>query len=351
MGRRGVAGQRGTAATSACAHARRALCRLVLAGAFCLVGWAALAVVDADSAAAGERSAGGVKLGGAVSDVVRNTAERGTAGAEARPAPDGAGSAQRAGTRDRGEGNDAERTASPPTRSERGKQHRAASLHHAAGTVDSATEAPGDVAGDGVEQPADRPGGSAEDTVAAVVEQTAAPMATAVDRVSKPLRQARDAFPEPDESLLPGSSLLPDAGAAEEPDHDAGADPSGIEQSSGFPAATGAVPVAGAAELAYVPRSQGQAGSVSGADRQLNSGGGRGHPGDAPRWPTGTGLPPSANTGTSTSTTSGGAGQGAAASYLEHTGMTNEHDPLGIVCTTDCAVLLNDAMKPPVSPD
>lgn len=83
MGGRGVAGQWFSAAPSASARARGTICRLVLVGAFCLVGWVVLAVGDASSAAASEHPAGDRKLGGGVRDAARNTAEQVTADAKA----------------------------------------------------------------------------------------------------------------------------------------------------------------------------------------------------------------------------------------------------------------------------
>lgn len=314
MGSRGVAGQRATAVTSACAHARRTLLRLFIAGAFCLVGWAGLAVVDAGSAAASEHTAGGVGLDDAVSHTVRDVGR--ATGDEARqPARDQAEPAERGSELDAIKNLDG----------------------YVAEVVDRA----------GVRPPAD------EQPVSDPVRDTAGKVTVAGDELRDRLAEASEQFPEPEAPTLPGTGLLPGVGEPSDPPastpptvDDPGEDAGDESTPTREPRRQ---PVDVVTALGVTTTQPATAAGVNPHDRPVLRGD-PGMPDRAPVDPRDTGFP-AAGAGSAQSAGGGAASGAPLVCKTDSVEALPAHLLLGTACTSDDRVLVNDAKRPPISPD
>lgn len=292
MGRRGVAAQRRVAAVSACARARRMVARAILAGAFCLTGWAVLAVVDAAPAAASERPAAEHRLNPTgIADVARDTAHRVTSKAH---------------------GLRAER----PDRTAATEESR-----------------PSDRLRDGLAQHEERLDDSP------VVERLRA--------AGDSLAERADTLPAPDGSVLP--DLLPDGTLPQQPDDQGDEDADQpAEQQPGVDVVPLPVAAADGGQSMPVPvRAESRTTQERVTQRALDT---EPEVPYAPLLPKQLGLPFTASTGSSSSTGSG-AGSAPVASLGKAANATATNTPLILPRAPRGPTVSNDAVKPPISPD
>ncbi|MQA06000.1 MAG: hypothetical protein GEV07_25885 [Streptosporangiales bacterium] len=324
MGRRGVAAQRNAAAVSACARARRTIGRLLIAGAFCLAGWAVLAVFDASPVAASERPAAEHRLDPTtIADAARATADRATSATQHRDA-----------------GDHRETAATEESRPSEAVADRIADTGDRdrprlkdAPVIETLRDAGDELAPSGVECP--KPDSSV---------------------CPKP---DSSVWPKPDDSVWPDEwptepvwphELLP--GASEQPGEEPG---DGLQpeagQSAVVPGAVAEVPGAAAGDSmsAYVSRSLPTAATPHREQSVQTNDAERRSP-QLPSWPGQLGLPYAANTGPSSSVQTG-AGNAPVATLGAVPGTAAAGTPLVLSSAPRGPTLSNDAVKPPVSPD
>ncbi|MQA79304.1 MAG: hypothetical protein GEV10_12645 [Streptosporangiales bacterium] len=319
-----------------------------MAGAFCLIGWVALAVFGASAASASEHSPGEQGLGGVVTTVLGS----GSA--------DSATTTEQAGPRGRATGDRSQPPARPaPEAGRTGLGSVVGSaLEATSGTVGEISGAAGDAPRPAPETADGRP----------APEVAAPPVPATVGTVTEPLRPAVEALAESeagadwneavsewqppsfdgfdDLDLIPGDGLAPGHQAGGATPAPATPRPAGTQD--GDRDRSGAADGTQAPVVAPTPA---LGGDSTAHDRRPPAGVGADDlPADAPAAP-GNGQWPTGSTSTSSSTTTGGSGNGTPLAYGGPVGVSAQHTLLGIARASDDLAPLGDAVKPDVSPD